>query len=57
MKTLKDLSAQWGDYPDSAKILIRADLNVPLEGCDVSDTTRIDAVLPTPDKLIGSAFE
>ena len=34
------------------KILLRLDLNVPLENGKISDTTRIDKILPTLDFLI-----
>ena len=34
------------------KILLRLDLNVPLENGKISDTTRIDKILPTLNFLI-----
>ena len=34
------------------KILLRLDLNVPLLGDKITDTTRIDKILPTLDFLI-----
>ncbi len=37
---------------DSKKILLRLDLNVPLENGKISDTTRIDKILPTLNFLI-----
>ena len=32
---------------NNKKILLRLDLNVPLEGGKITDTTRIDKILPT----------
>jgi phosphoglycerate kinase len=40
-RTLDDLD------PKGKRILVRVDLNVPMEGGKVSDTTRIERVLPT----------
>src|SRR5271165_6597651 len=40
-RTLDDLE------PKGRRILVRVDLNVPMEGGKVSDTTRIERVLPT----------
>ena len=37
---------------NSKKILLRLDLNVPLENGLISDTTRIDKILPTLNFLI-----
>ena len=37
---------------NSKKILLRLDLNVPLENGKISDTTRIDKILPTLNFLI-----
>ena len=37
---------------ESKKILLRLDLNVPLEDGKISDTTRIDKILPTLNFLI-----
>jgi len=37
---------------NSKKILLRLDLNVPLENGKISDTTRIDKILPTLNYLI-----
>ena len=34
------------------KILLRLDLNVPLENGKISDTTRIDKIIPTLNFLI-----
>ena len=34
------------------KILLRLDLNVPLENGKISDTTRIDKILPTLNFLL-----
>ena len=36
----------------SKKILLRLDLNVPLDNGNISDTTRIDKILPTLNFLI-----
>lgn len=45
MKTLKDIG-------DNAKtVLLRVDLNVPMEGDLVSDDTRIISIVPTVEKL------
>ena len=37
---------------NNKKILLRLDLNVPLENGKISDTTRIDKILPTLNYLI-----
>ena len=37
---------------ENKKILLRLDLNVPLENGKISDTTRIDKILPTLNFLI-----
>jgi phosphoglycerate kinase len=46
-KTLDDLS------PKGKVILLRADLNVPMQGGQVSDMTRITRLLPTINELAG----
>ena len=45
-KTLDDLDVQ------GRKVLVRADLNVPMRDGNVSDTTRIDRSLPTLNDLL-----
>src|SRR3954453_18090096 len=45
-KTLRDLEVAKGQT-----VLVRADLNVPLEGCEVADNTRIRAALPAIEEL------
>lgn len=45
MKTLKDI----GDK--SSTVLLRVDLNVPMEGDVVGDDTRIKSIIPTIEKL------
>ncbi|MCA0399244.1 MAG: phosphoglycerate kinase [Proteobacteria bacterium] len=40
-KTLDDLA------PKGKRVLVRVDLNVPMEGGKVTDTTRLDRILPT----------
>ena len=47
MKSIKDLKDL-----DNKKILLRLDLNVPLKDCKITDTTRIDKILPTLNFLI-----
>ena len=46
MKKIEDLSDL------NKKILLRLDLNVPLKDGEITDTTRIDKILPTLDYLI-----
>ncbi|MEC9471928.1 MAG: phosphoglycerate kinase, partial [Pseudomonadota bacterium] len=45
-KTLDDLTDIAGK-----RVLVRVDLNVPMDGGKVSDTTRIERVLPTIREL------
>ncbi len=47
-KTLDDLSDVTGK-----RVLVRVDLNVPMDGGKVTDTTRIERVLPTIRELSG----
>lgn len=47
-KTLNDIDVA------GKTVLLRADLNVPTEGAVVTDTTRIDRVKPTIDKLVAA---
>ncbi len=47
MKKIEDLSDL-----NKKKILLRLDLNVPLKDCKITDTTRIDKILPTLKYLI-----
>jgi len=47
MKKIEDLSSL-----DKKKILLRLDLNVPLKDGKITDTTRIDKILPTLKYLI-----
>ena len=47
MKKIEDLSSL-----DKKKILLRLDLNVPLKDGKITDTTRIDKILPTLEYLI-----
>jgi len=37
---------------NNKKILLRLDLNVPLDGGKITDTTRIDKIIPTLEFLI-----
>jgi phosphoglycerate kinase len=48
-KTLDDLPADL----TGKRVLVRADLNVPMDGARVGDDTRLRAVLPTIEELAG----
>nr|WP_294846383.1 phosphoglycerate kinase [uncultured Sphingomonas sp.] len=48
-KTLDDLPADL----TGKKVLVRADLNVPMDGAKVTDDTRLRSVLPTVQELAG----
>jgi phosphoglycerate kinase len=48
LRTLEDLGAVAG-----SRAFVRLDLNVPLEGGDVLDDTRIRAAIPTVNELLG----
>ncbi|MEP7315959.1 MAG: phosphoglycerate kinase [Sphingomicrobium sp.] len=48
-KTLDDLPADL----TGKRVLVRADLNVPMDGARVTDDTRLRAVLPTVEELAG----
>ena len=51
MKTLDDLLAEG---VSGRRVLLRADLNVPLDGENITDDGRIRASLPTIGKLVGA---
>ncbi len=46
LKTLDDLNV------NAKRVLLRVDLNVPLDGTKVRDATRIDRILPTLNELL-----
>ena len=48
-KTLDDLPADL----TGKRVLVRADLNVPMDGARVTDDTRLRAILPTVEELAG----
>lgn len=50
LKTIQDLEEQ--DLLKNAKVLLRLDLNVPMQNGNITDNTRIKAALPTLKKLI-----
>ena len=39
------------------KVILRLDLNVPLNNGEITDTTRIDKVLPTIEFLLEQKFK
>src|SRR5262245_4974611 len=51
MKTLDDLLAEG---VSGRRVLVRADLNVPLDGDNITDDGRIRASVPTISKLTGA---
>jgi phosphoglycerate kinase len=51
MKTIDDLAAELGGL-DGKRILVRSDLNVPLDGDTITDDGRIRASVPTITRLL-----
>ncbi len=48
---IRDITAPGQDY-NGARVLVRADLNVPLDGTTITDDTRIQASVPTIKYLL-----
>ncbi|WP_313405758.1 phosphoglycerate kinase [Aeromicrobium sp.] len=53
MKTIDDLLDEVGGDLKGKRVLVRSDLNVPLDGATITDDGRVRASVPTIQKLIG----
>ncbi|WP_370188735.1 phosphoglycerate kinase [Aeromicrobium sp.] len=53
-QTIDDLLASRGGHLSGTRVLVRSDLNVPLDGSTITDDGRVRASVPTIQKLAGA---